>query len=118
VASIPFTEQVSLGGERPLRGFLQDRLIDRSAVAATLEYQWPIWVFLDGALHYAVGNVFGEHLEGFEAKKLRNSVGLGVRSNTARDHPFEILVAVGTETFEQGAGIDHVRFVFGTTSGF
>lgn len=118
VAAIPFTEQVSLGGDRPLRGFLQQRLIDRSAVAATLEYQWPIWVFLDGAMHYSVGNVFGEHLEGFEAKKLRNSIGLGVRSNTARDHPFEILVAVGTETFEQGAQIDNVRVVFGTTSGF
>jgi hypothetical protein len=118
VAAIPFTEQVSLGGDRPLRGFLQQRLIDRSAIAATLDYQWPIWVFLDGAIHYSVGNVFGEHLDGFQAKKLRNSVGLGVRSNTARDHPFEILVAVGTETFEQGAQIDNFRFVFGTTSGF
>jgi hypothetical protein len=118
VAAIPFTEQVSLGGNRPLRGFLQQRLVDRSAVAATLEYQWPIWVFLDGAMHYSVGNVFGEHLDGFKAKKLRNSIGLGVRSTTARDHPFEILVAVGTETFEQGAQIDNIRFVFGTTSGF
>jgi hypothetical protein len=117
-SEIPFTEQVTLGGDRPLRGFLPGRLVDRSSAVALLEYQWPIWVWMDGALHYAVGNVFGEHLENFEANLLRQSFGLGLRSNSSRDHVFEILLAFGTETFEDGAAIENVRFVFGATSGF
>jgi hypothetical protein len=115
---IPFTEQVTLGGERPLRGFLPGRLVDRSAAVALLDYQWPIWVWMDGAIHYAVGNVFSEHLDGFEAGLLRQSFGLGLRSTGARDHVFEILLAFGGETFDDGAGIENVRFVAGATSGF
>ena len=115
---IPFTEQVRLGGERPMRGFKEGRLVDRSALVAQLEYQWPIWVWADGALHYSVGNVFGEHLESFEAKLLRQSFGMGFRTVSSRDHVFEILLAFGSETFDDGAAIEHVRFVFGATSGF
>lgn len=115
---IPFTEQVTLGGDRPLRGFLPGRLVDRSAAVALFEYQWPIWVWMDGALHYGVGNVFGEHLESFEAKLLRQSFGLGLRSNSSRDHVFEILLAFGTRSFDDGAGIENVRFVLGASSGF
>jgi hypothetical protein len=115
---IPFTEQVTLGGDRPMRGFRPGRLVDRSAAVAQLDYQWPIWVWADGALHYAVGNVFGEHLKSFEAGLLRQSFGLGLRSNSSRDHVFEILLAFGTETFEDGGEIENVRFVFGASSGF
>ena len=115
---IPFTEQVHLGGERPLRGFLEGRLRDRSAAVALLEYRWPVWVWFDGAIHYGVGNVFGAHLEGFELGRLRQSFGLGLRANSARDHAFEILAAFGTRTFDDGGGIEHFRLVFGATSGF
>lgn len=115
---IPFSEQVSLGGERPLRGFLAGRLVDRSSAVAQLDYQWPIWVWMDGAMHYAVGNVFGEHLSNLEAGLLRQSFGLGLRSTGSRDHVFEVLLAFGSETFDDGAGIENVRFVFGATSGF
>src|SRR5204862_1704649 len=38
---IPFTELVSLGGARPLRGFVENRLLDRSSAVALLEYTWP-----------------------------------------------------------------------------
>jgi hypothetical protein len=115
---IPFSEQVTLGGERPMRGFLEGRLVDRSSAVAQLDYMWPIWVWLDGAMHYAVGNVFGEHLESFETKLLRQSFGLGLRSNGSRDHVFEILLAFGSKTFDEGGGIENVRFVLGATSGF
>jgi hypothetical protein len=30
------------------------------------------------------------------------------------DHPFEILVALGTKPFDEGGGVDTVRFVLGT----
>ena len=115
---IPFTEQVSLGGMRPMRGFLEYRLIDRSAAVALFEYEWPVWVWMDGVLHYAVGNVFGPRLDGFELDLLRQSFGLGLRAAGSRDHPFEMLLAFGTRTFGDGGGIEHVRFVFGATSGF
>ena len=117
-SEIPFTEQASLGGFRPMAGFLEGRLVDRSDAVAMLDYQWPVWVWLDGVVHYAVGNVFGEHLDGFELGLLRQSFGLGLRSTSHRDHSFELLLAFGTRTFDAGAGIEHFRFAVGTTSGF
>jgi len=117
-STIPFTELASLGGPRPLRGFLEGRLLGRSDAVAQLDYQYPIWVWLDGAAHYAVGNVFGEHLEGLEPELLRQSFGMGFRSIGNRDHSFELLVAFGTKTFASGAGIEHVRLVVGATGGF
>jgi len=101
-----------------MRGFLEGRLIDRSGVAAQLGYQWPIWVWLDGVMRYTVGNVFGEHLDGFELGLLRQSFGLGMVANGARDHPFEFLIGFGTSTFDDGGGIENFRFVIGATSGF
>jgi hypothetical protein len=115
---IPFSEQVTLGGDRPLRGFLEGRLIDRSSVAARLSYTWPVWVFLDGELFYALGNVFGPRLENFRFDLLRHSFGCGLRAAARRDHAFEILIAAGTETIEDGGQVENVRFVFGATSGF
>lgn len=117
-AEIPFNELASLGGPRPMRGFLEGRLLGRSDAVAELDYQYPIWVWLDGAMHYAVGNVFGEHLEGFELELLRQSFGMGFRSTGNRDHAFELLVAFGTDTFRGGAEIENVRLVLGATSGF
>ncbi len=115
---IPFTEQVSLGGDRPMRGFLQGRLLDRSSAVAQLEYQWPVWMWIDGAVHYAAGNVFGKRLEGFDLGLLRQSFGMGLRATSSRDHVLELLVAFGSKTFDAGGGIENVRFVLGATSGF
>lgn len=117
-APIPFNELVSLGGSRPMRGFLESRLLGRSSAVMQLDYTWPIWVSLDGALHYSVGNVFGEHLDGFDATLLRQSFGLGFGATAMRDHNFEFLLAFGTETFDQGSNIDTVRFVIGASEGF
>jgi hypothetical protein len=115
---IPFTEQVTLGGDRPLRGFREGRLVDRSAAVARVTYTWPVWVFLDGVLHYAVGNVFGPQLEGFDPELFRSSFGVGLRASDKRDDAFELLVAWGTETFRDGANPDEFRFVLGATGGF
>lgn len=115
--AVPFTEQASLGGARPLRGFVERRLLDRSAAAATLRYRWPVWQSFDGDLHYAVGNVFGEHLRGFDPGLLRASFGLGLNTVGGTNNPFEMLLAFGTRTFEAGGGIESVRVVFGTGGG-
>lgn len=117
-SEIPFTELASLGGERPMRGFLQGRLLGRSSIVWRLEYRWPIWVWLDGAAHYSVGNAYGKHLEDFDAELLRQSFGMGIRSIAARDHSFELLLAFGTEPFDDGGQVENVRLVVGTSSGF
>jgi len=43
---------------------------------------------------------------------------MGFRSNASRDHSFELLVAFGTDTIENGSTPDSFRFVFGSTAGF
>jgi AAA family ATP:ADP antiporter len=115
---IPFTELVSLGGESaPMPGFLAGRMIDRSAGVASLRYDWPIGPWLDGSLQAAVGNVFGEHLEGFEPRLTRLSAALGFASDVSPDSNFEFLIGFGTETFEQGGKIDSFRLAIGTSRG-
>ncbi|MDB4947015.1 MAG: hypothetical protein JWP97_6549 [Labilithrix sp.] len=117
-AVIPFTEQVVLGGSGPMRGYLYGRLIDRSAAVATFKYRWPIWVFLDGSIQAAVGNVFGPQLENFKPDLLRFSSSVGVESVGTADHTFEVLVGLGTETFASGANVNSARLLFGTNRGF
>ncbi len=116
--AIPFNELVSLGGAGLMRGFLAGRLIDRSAFVATLGYQWPIWVFLDGTMQVSTGNVFGAGLHDFSTGKLRLSSGLGVRTNNSPDHQFEVIAGFGTDTFDNGAKVTSFRLAFGATRGF
>ena len=116
---VPFDQLATLGGDNaPMHGFYQGRLLDRSAIAATLEYRWPVWSFLDGSAQYAVGNVFGAHFSGFEPDLLRMAFSLGVRSTGSRDHSFNIMVGSGTETFKDGTALNDFRFEFGATKGF
>jgi hypothetical protein len=114
---VPFTELVALGGSGPMRGFSPARLLDRSAAVATLHYRWPIWVWLDGSIQLAVGNVFGPHLAGLRPALLRFSGAIGVESGLT-DNSLEFLVGLGSETFEHGGQITSIRFVVGTNNGF
>ena len=115
---IPFTELVTLGGPGPMRGFYPGRLRDRSAAVLTAKYRWPIWVWLDGSLQAAVGNVFGEHLSGFDTSLFRFSGAVGIESVGSRDGSFELLFGVGSETFDHGAQLDSARVLVGTNRGF
>ena len=116
--TIPFTELVSLGGTNQMSGFLPGRLLGRSAAVATMEYRYPIWAFLDGSAQIAVGNVFNEHLSGFEPENLRFSFAFGIRAAGERDHSFSVLVGAGTETFGQGANLNEARLLLGATRTF
>jgi hypothetical protein len=109
---VPFTEQASLGGSEPLPAFLPGRLLDRSAAAATLMYEWPIWVWLDAQIHIGAGNVFGAHLAGLDPELARLSFGLGVADRNPDGYLFKTILAVGTETIEDGATPSTVRFLF------
>ena len=117
-AAVPFTELASLGGDQGMSGYLANRLLGRSAVTGTFEYRYPILAGLDGSLHAAIGNVFGPHLEGFEARLLRLSFDLGIDAPGPRDHALKALVGFGTETFADGTHPNSVRLAFGGTTGF
>jgi len=113
--SVPFTRTASLGGLRPMRGFGSRRLVDSSAVVATLRYRWPVWSALDGNLHAAAGNVFGPRLRGFDLPDLRASFGLGLSTAGSSLQAFELLLAFGTVPFADGAAIESTRLTVGTT---
>ncbi|MCA9517496.1 MAG: BamA/TamA family outer membrane protein [Myxococcales bacterium] len=115
---MPFTELAVLGGNAPMSGFTEGRLRGATALALTLDYHWPIWVFLDGVAFVEVGNAFGPSFSGLGGDDLRLSFGLGMRPIVHTDHAFELLLAAGTETFADGAEITSLRFVFGSTSAF
>ncbi|NUP05190.1 MAG: hypothetical protein HOW73_03915 [Polyangiaceae bacterium] len=122
---VPFTELVGakhiedVPDLELMRGFKPGRLLGSSAIAATVEYRWPLWAFLDGTLQASVGNAFAEaHLEDFRPDKLRFSFVGGVRTPNHRDHSFNLLVGFGTNTFEQGGEASSVRFLLGGTTGF
>ncbi len=115
-AAVPFTELVDAGGDGPLAGFQPGVLRGQSAAVLAIHYTWPAWVFIDGRIHFEIGNVFGPNLEGFEPEHLRMSFGIGLEPELAAagDSPFELLFAVGTDTFERGADITSFRLLFGT----
>ncbi len=115
---IPFTELVTLGGDRLMRGFVPGRLVDRSAAVATLRYRWPIAFILDGSIQAAVGNVFGVQLEEFKPGLLRFSGAIGIETVGSTEGSFHALFGVGTETFDHGGQIDSIRFAIGTNRGF
>jgi hypothetical protein len=115
-AVVPFTELVSLGGFGPMRGYLAGRLLDRSAFVSTFEYHWPVWNALDGSIRAEFGNVFDAHLEDFSLGLLRFSGSIGVETSAPSDNPLQILVGMGSETFEQGGKIDAIRIFVGTTT--
>lgn len=114
---VPFTELPTLGGPGLMPGFRDGRLRDRSATAATLRYAWPIWMWLDGSLQAAVGNVFGRRLAGFDPSLLRFSAAVGIESHGSADSILQLLFGVGSETFESGGRVDSLRLTVGARGG-
>jgi hypothetical protein len=115
---VPFSELAYLGGDRPMPAYFAGRLVDRSAAAATLSYGWPIAPWLDGRLQVAVGNVFGTHLDAFDARLLRLSGAFGLSVAGLQEAPLEFLVGLGTETFEHGSQMDSIRVMLGVPHTF
>jgi len=115
---VPFTELTTIGGNEQMPGFRAGRLHGRSGAAATLRYSWPIWIWLDGSLQAAVGNVYGEHLSGISWGQSRFSGAVGIESRGSRDSVFQLLMGFGTETFNSGADVNSIRVVVGARSGF
>jgi hypothetical protein len=115
---VPFTELAAIGGGESMRGFTPGRLLGRSAAVATLRYRWPIWVWLDGSIQLATGNVFDAHLAGFEPALLRLSGAIGIESVGSPDSSLELLIGAGTETFQHGTQVTSLRVILGSNHGF
>ena len=115
--AIPFTEYPIAGGEL-MPGFVPGWPTGRSLAVAQLAYTWPVWLGLDAQARFAVGNAFGAHLDGIAPGKLRISGDFGFTTSTVHDQGFELLVGLGSETFDQGAGIASVRVTLGSRRGF
>jgi hypothetical protein len=115
---IPFTDLVALGGDAPMRGYLPRRLLDRSSAVVALHYVWPIAPWLGGTMEAALGNVFGQHLQGFRPDLLRYSGDIGLTTVGVGDFPIEAVVGCGSETFAQGGQIDSVRVTLSAAHGF
>jgi hypothetical protein len=116
-AQAPFTELVQLGGAGPMPGFVPGRLYGRSAFVNTVQYTWPIWMWLHGTVQASVGNVFGPHLDDIKPSLLRYAGALGISQTGDTDNPVQVLIGVGSETFEHGAQPNSVRLMVGTTHG-
>lgn len=116
-AGIPFTDQVALGGDLLMPGFLRGRLVDRSALVTTLDYSWPFWVFLDATLQASVGNVFGAHLRDVDVRTMRWSTAIGVHTTGAPSSRLEALFGIASTPFDEGGKIDSIRFMVGTQHG-
>jgi len=113
-SAIPFAEQAELGGSKNLRGFPSGRLVDRSAIAATLRYRWPLAAWLDSTVYAGVGNVFGPHLEGFDPELLRGSFGLGISlAGLWETRAVQLWTAIGTDTWAEGFSPSSFRLVLG-----
>ena len=120
-AHVPLTERIALGGGEHLRGFLEGRLRGDSAMVATLDYRYPIWSFLDANLFVSVGNAFLGRFDELHFKRMMMNWGLALRTNTSRNVSLDILVALGTNRFDQWEDnfrVDNVRATFGINQGF
>lgn len=118
LGTVPFTDEASLGGSQPMRGYLLGRLVDRSSVVGRAQYTWPVWFYLNGVVQADVGNVFGAHFEGFAAELLRLSTAIGIRSNGSPDSGLEVLIAGATDPFASGFRYSSFRLVIGSHHGF
>jgi hypothetical protein len=115
--AIPFTEYPVLGGER-MPGFVAGWLTGRSTATAQLGYTWPVWLGLDAQARFTLGNAYGARLTGLAPGALRMSGDLGFTTSSARDQGVELVVGVGSETFDQGAEVTSLRVMLGSRRGF
>ncbi|WP_179367635.1 BamA/TamA family outer membrane protein [Winogradskyella forsetii] len=75
---IPIPELSSLGGDVRLRGYEAGRYVDRNAIAAQVEYRFPIHNRIGGAAFFGAGDVF-EDSSDLEFDLIKYSTGVGLR---------------------------------------
>jgi outer membrane protein assembly factor BamA len=94
-AIVPFSELVVIGGHDDLRGARPGRYRDFSSLLMSLEYRWPIWMWMDAQLFADYGGTFGEHFAGFSTRELVPAVGVGLRVRTLSRFFLRVQTAYG-----------------------
>jgi hypothetical protein len=113
---IPFTHQITLGRDRH-QGFLYGRFVGESATVGTLARRWPVWDRMDMFVQGSVGNVFGRHFYGFDPRLFTASLGLGLRTRFDNASSFQMIVAAGSNRFDEPFGIEGIRVFAGIDPG-
>jgi outer membrane protein assembly factor BamA len=80
---VPFYFQETLGGSETLRGFREFRFRDRRTFYGSTEYRWEAAAFMELALFYDVGQVYGSGVK-LAWDRLETSYGGGLRFKTPR----------------------------------
>jgi outer membrane protein assembly factor BamA len=93
--TVPFTELAQLGGPDDLRGARIGKYRDYSSLLATVEYRWPVWMWMDAALFTDWGGVFGKGWNGFDVRKMVPDLGLALRLRTTYRMFFRLQLAYG-----------------------
>lgn len=78
---VPFNQLALLGGDRLMRGYYLGRFRDRHLVAAQAEYRLlPLWFSKRvGATVFGSAGAVAPTLNGFQARNMRYSAGIGLR---------------------------------------
>jgi hypothetical protein len=117
--AVPFTELISLGGLKRMKGFPDGRFRGPSAFVMTMDYQYPIWTFLDANIFISLGNTFQEHLSDFAFKRQHLNWGLSLRTSFERAYSFDFVVGVGSNRLDKPSfKIDGVNLAIGINHGF
>ena len=114
----PFAELVTLGGNETMRGHLNGRFRGDSAVVTGVQYTWPIWVVINGSIEAELGGVFGPDFEGSSVDQMAASFAYGIRTPRNHGGNTQLMFGLGTTPLGEGAEIDTLRLVIGTTEGF
>ena len=75
---IPFYRLSTLDASSPLRGFTSGRFRDRNYLLMNVEYRFPVWSLIDGAIFYDTGRVYHKFTD-ISVSNLRYSAGAGIR---------------------------------------
>ncbi len=77
-SELPIHTFASLGGNRALRGFPQDRFVDRTMMLMNIETRFPIIWRFDGVLFYDTGKVW-KSLSQIDLRRWQSNSGFGLR---------------------------------------
>jgi hypothetical protein len=93
--AVPFTEQFLLGDPDAVRGVRLGRYRDASLLVATLEYRWPVYLWMDAALFVDYGGMFGPRFRDFSFDKMIPAIGGALRVRSTRQLFLRVQIAYG-----------------------
>jgi len=95
-SSVPFFEQVILGGSSTLRGFREFRFCDTSGIMMSAEYRYNLNAWTDMVLFLDQGQVARQPGD-FSWSSLRTGYGGGLRFLNEQGTPFKLLIGRSNE---------------------